>query len=532
MQFGKTKKVDVLIFVFIMLAAGSVALLLGKDANWDLRNYHYYNGYAFLTGRLDYDIAPAQLQTYLNPLLDVFVYLGIKYLPAKVFGFILGAIHGIGIWLVYKLTRLVTRGYLVKSSVLIAILAAVTAFLGAGWFSELGNTMGDNIVGIFVLSALLLVLSCPSPITLSDGKRALIGAGFLMGVGTGLKLVAGVYFAGFFISIAFLMDKPQIVRQYAVLSASFAAGIAVSIGFWMIKLWVKFQNPLFPFYNKIFKSPFFEPTNFHDYRFFPKSLAQQLFYPMFFVKEPTLVSENVFRDFRFPVLYVVIILFLLWSTYRFLLNRNQMLEDSVNDKHVTYFLLSFTAISYVGWQMMFSIYRYVIPLELLTPVVIIAVLSFVLKSSKQSIRIASGMFFFLIITVRPIDWGKHSWHNRDAWNNNYFSLNASAPLTKFEHTTILMSGEKPTSFVIPFFPKSTRFVRMGSYLTWPSDNKGMGIEIDKAIHESKSLKFFLTESSEAEAAKAHNVYVDLNSCDSFAPSMGDEFLLCDASKGK
>ena len=32
------------------------AFVLQQDANWDLRNYHWYNPYAFLNGRWDVDI--------------------------------------------------------------------------------------------------------------------------------------------------------------------------------------------------------------------------------------------------------------------------------------------------------------------------------------------------------------------------------------------------------------------------------------------------------------------------------------------
>ena len=51
-----------LIFIglFIPVCFGFLSISFGKDTNWDLKNYHYYyNAYAFLEDRLDYDIAPA-----------------------------------------------------------------------------------------------------------------------------------------------------------------------------------------------------------------------------------------------------------------------------------------------------------------------------------------------------------------------------------------------------------------------------------------------------------------------------------------
>jgi hypothetical protein len=58
------------------LLFGLGALLLGQDASWDLRDYHYYNPYAFLNNRMSFDVAPAQLQTYYNP---IFIYTFLLY---------------------------------------------------------------------------------------------------------------------------------------------------------------------------------------------------------------------------------------------------------------------------------------------------------------------------------------------------------------------------------------------------------------------------------------------------------------------
>ncbi|MDP9195674.1 MAG: hypothetical protein M3O22_02725, partial [Pseudomonadota bacterium] len=49
------------------LAFGILALVLGQDANWDLKNYHWYNGYAFLWGRWNIDILPSQTPWFYNP---------------------------------------------------------------------------------------------------------------------------------------------------------------------------------------------------------------------------------------------------------------------------------------------------------------------------------------------------------------------------------------------------------------------------------------------------------------------------------
>jgi hypothetical protein len=53
------------------LLAGFLAVAKGQDGNWDLRNYHLYNPWAWLNDRLTTDLAPAGLQSYFNPLIDL-----------------------------------------------------------------------------------------------------------------------------------------------------------------------------------------------------------------------------------------------------------------------------------------------------------------------------------------------------------------------------------------------------------------------------------------------------------------------------
>ena len=86
-----------------MILTGLVSLHLGQDLNWDLQNYHYYNGYAFLHGNIDQDFLAAGIQSYFNPFLDVMNYLMIAHFPAKLTGFLLGAIQGINFYLLWIL---------------------------------------------------------------------------------------------------------------------------------------------------------------------------------------------------------------------------------------------------------------------------------------------------------------------------------------------------------------------------------------------------------------------------------------------
>ncbi len=89
----------------IPLAAGLYVIGIGQDTNWDLRNYHFYNPFAYLTGRMGYDVAVSHVATYYNPLLYIPFYYAVTGLPPKVVGFILGFIPGFNILLLYAIAR-------------------------------------------------------------------------------------------------------------------------------------------------------------------------------------------------------------------------------------------------------------------------------------------------------------------------------------------------------------------------------------------------------------------------------------------
>jgi len=91
-------------------ATATYAICAGQDTNWDQRNYHLYGVYAWLTGRTFADVAPAQLQTWHNPLVSLPQYLSIRHLPPVFAGLALGALAGVNGPLLWALTRRLQSG--------------------------------------------------------------------------------------------------------------------------------------------------------------------------------------------------------------------------------------------------------------------------------------------------------------------------------------------------------------------------------------------------------------------------------------
>jgi hypothetical protein len=148
------------------LGFGALALVLGQDTNWDLRNYHWYNPYAFLTGRFALDIGPAHAATFYNPLLDVPVYLLAQALPAKAVGFLLGTVQGLNFVLLFALLRaLIVAPSPAQRSGFAAVVAGV-GMSGGGHLSLVGTTFND--VSLAVIGAALI----PRGVGIYDIRRA------------------------------------------------------------------------------------------------------------------------------------------------------------------------------------------------------------------------------------------------------------------------------------------------------------------------------------------------------------------------
>ncbi len=452
---------DTLVFFVCIASSACVSIYLGQDASWDLRNYHYYNGYAFLNNRVTYDIAPAQIQSFHNPLMDLLFYWMMTHLKPIVYGSLIGALQGINIWLIYKVSYTILIDVSHTRRKWLALAAGMTGYYGAANLSEIGTTFYDNVTSVFVLSALQLIVSSTHTIRCHSHnplQRDAMTSGFLLGCATGLKLPVAIYSVAFTLSLLFMRSPWKAKVTSATLSGlGVCLGILTTMGYWMTVLWKNFESPVFPYYNKIFRSPYYEFTNFFDGRFFPREKYQVLLYPFYFLKDPHLVSEVGFRDIRFALCYILLMLLLLMTLYKRIARRYggqktvADLKGPDRTNSISRLLISFFVLSYVIWQYLFSIYRYLTPLELLSPVVIILIIRYVFRFERIVFWVSLGIFAVTIITMSPMNW------DRVAWTESYFDVRIPS-LENIARAGVIMADNEPLSYIVPSFPENTRFV--------------------------------------------------------------------------
>lgn len=456
-------RLTILTFLAMALATGCVvSYALGQDANWDLLNYHLYNPFALLTHRLSVDLMPAGLQTFFNPLLDVPYYLLSRKVGPQELAALQGTYYGVTIFLVFAINVQVF-GWRTSLGSSIAVAASLIGVTGSALISQVGTTFNEVQVAALVLAGVLLIVRC---LNLSEhgGRLApsLAGAGALMGCAAGLKLTAALYAPAAVIAVlvATRFGRPGFVGVVG-LSVCWLLAFAAFFGWWGWHVYGLVGNPVFPMLNQVFRSEWYPPISFLDARMIPTTLLRALLFPFEWAKGGSMiVMEVTFRDARFAAAWVaaaVLVLVSVISGVRSAVAR----RDGPPNSGVAFgpsaaFVLTFAAIAYGIWLVLFSLLRYAIPLEALTGTIIGLALWRLSQDSRLrrlvSWRVAAGAgatcAVVLACTTRYPDWG------RVAYGAKPFEVQAP----HLPDGALVIVAGSTLSYVLPFLNPRASFV--------------------------------------------------------------------------
>ena len=529
---GSRSRKHWIILILGVIAAVYTALALGQDCTWDVINYHFYSGYALLAKPLNYDFAPAQVQSFFNPLQHVLSYLLLANLPSIGAAVILATVQGLNFYLVFQICQAIFREWPDPFRFLICLLSSVTGCYSSVYILELGTTFGDSLISIFILSGLLLIFHhLTSHGDKDPPSSAGIGiSGALLGAALGLKFTAAVYIAAISLSLCatVLLTRRRIIRPLLIFFVFLGLSFAAVYGFWGYSLFHEYQNPIFPYMNRIFHSPFYDDVNLGDARFFARNWQQRYFYPFFFAQKNSLVSEMPFRDIRFALCYAALVLMAGVGFVRMIRRRARTGNKAcprLQDCPALLLLALFFPIAYLLWQNQFSIYRYLIVLELLAPAFLALVLGYFIRKRFYaflgSLIINAGICALMI----PADFG------RQKFDDNF--LRTEIPIFRdVDRSVVIMSGLEGTSFIIPNFPPETRFIRISSNFYSPGqnmllDNKIRGI---LAKYDPGHTLVLISEKQDrkvlSEQLNFYGVKVDEQSCRPVLRRVRDVGFIC------
>lgn len=449
---------------------GLYSVRLGTDSNWDLRNYHLYTAFAFLHGRLGFDLAPAQMQSFFNPLPNLPFYALVQTLNGqpRLVAFLMGLPAGVYAFALGQIAWIMARRSLGPGRPALLATAVVTlmGMAGAAVAPTIGGTMNDVTIGGLVMVALWLTLRAADP-PFPEPRRLVVQmalAGLICGAALGLKLTNILYAAPLGLLILVLLG----------LRAAIVAGLAMGVGFLLLwapfalMLWREYGNPVFPMYNDIFHSPDYLPIRLADERFLPRDWMQALFYPFYWLRPTTgLVTELTMRDARLALGYLAA--FVLGVA---LLRRGPWRETLRAERPVILLLL-FCIGAYALWAKTFGIYRYLLVVESLAGVLLLLALARLMPATGWRVAgvTALAALAVMLTTIRP-NWG----HVR--YGAQVVRLD---PVPMPADGMLLIAGDDGLGYVVPFLPPGVRAVAIYNNLIRPGQETGLARRIRDAV---------------------------------------------------
>lgn len=453
------------LLIFFLLTGGTLSACLRYGLQWDFDNYHFYNGFSFLKGRLGYDLAPGFQMTFNNPLLDIVTYLAASAFNEKVtvYCFIMGLYFGGLLYVLFQLNKLffdfdTLKG---KTALVLSIGLGITGF--ATWF-QIGTPTGEIPVSVFVFSGLYVLIKHWFVLKDISGKHFLL-AGFLLGTGAALKLTAAMYCLTCGLTVLLFFRKlTRPMHQILCFICGGLLGFLIFNGFWMIMLYKEYQNPFFPFFNAVFKSPYFPEINTYDaIHTFGNTWISRLMLPLLTISHSEqfpVVGFCSFTDFRFLIFFILLIEL---CCKRFFKNENKIGDE-------TKFIIIFTIISYCFWVSCFSIIRYVVPIEGMIGIISVKIL-FYEKESKQFdfiVFLKNFIIFFLLLSTPLIskEWSKFP--SDDVW---LFIDPDNVELS--ENSLVFLINSPTSSIFVPIARKNPKIRAISFYapelLFWNTD---------------------------------------------------------------
>lgn len=418
-------KNNILIFTSFILVSIAINMLAFHKPDWDFLSYHYYNGWAFWHDRLNTDFMPCLFRTYFNPILDGILYLILDKLNNYSMFLILliGTKYAILMFLAYKL-----YDFLFKENGKEKLLAILFCLVLAGaspiilHCNTIDNT--DTYGAIMILLGLIFVLKY---LFATDSKKRnwiIFSALTLCGMAVGLKYTNMPCVAGIFVSAILFtkkIDKP--IKTFLVMFTGATFGFLLTDAYWLYLLWTKFQNPFFPYFNEIFKSPMADTnsvltTDFAHLK--PSSVIEFLLWP--FQNTNSSINfgiESRFFDLKMILGFISIILISCTAKTKVFVERTQQIINT----DLLYFLVFYVIFSYYINLAVFGNVRYIIVIFLILPIMIYTIIRQLSNSKIYKYALLTVLLLFFT-TYKPTQ------------NHIGILYNSQVPLVQIENVQI------------------------------------------------------------------------------------------------
>ncbi len=506
-------------FLGVSLAVWTAYVIwLGKDTSWDFRNYHWYIPYALLNGRMTIDVAVAHQGSYYNPLSDVPFYLLARHTASWFAVAVLGLVQAANIIPLYLIARSSLK---TGEKTLGAAALAFFGMTGGMTLTLYGTHYYDNVFSLFTLTALAILICRRDEMaggSLWSVAKWCLFAGFLTGCTAGLKLPMAPFAMGFAGALAAGGgSKKHLATRLGAGGVGGVAGFLACAGFWMWRMQTLTGNPLFPYFNDVFKSPMALASPYRDMRFLQGGFWKIVTYPIRFSIDYRIADDIPYDDIRIGIVYVILIAtVLIWAF-------GKRSKEPLVDPVAARIGFVFVAVTYVFWLKLFAIHRYILQIEMLAPILIAMGIGLWPLPRKVRLVTIGVLFFFALLFTR-------SEHLQGAPLGDPYIAVDLPKIADPAHTLVVMTGDAPLGFIAPALPPEVPVLRIDGWMMQPEDGSYLTARMRTRVAAHKGALFLIADAYDMGRASAavvdYGLAIDWQKCRIFTTNLTGAYQWC------
>lgn len=357
------------------------------DLAYDSINYHLFLGLRGMeTTNSQYEFYPTGIHNF-SSILEV-----PSYWLMKVGGYRLGAITSLiflylSIIVLYKIFRLYRPKYKLLEQWWEGWLL-VSCFLSFEIFLQIATYYVDIQVAFWTLLGMYYLLKYEKSKWIIDLVVSSLSLGVLF-----LGKMTGAYFlvpyCGYLIYILITDKKLNWQKRLERLVISGALILAISLPTFL-KNYQATGNPVFPYYNALFKSAFYPTDNFTQQESGGDTLMDKIWWGIVSIGKPEKLGQahDLFHDYKINIYFILAIVIFIWAVVK---KDKQLIKQTI-----------FYLVTYEIWAIVFGYLRYAMVLELWGGLILMLWLT-QLKGLKKYLVIGPICLLLLIQNKRIVN---------------------------------------------------------------------------------------------------------------------------------
>jgi hypothetical protein len=249
----------------------------------------------------------------------------------------------------------------------------------------------------------------------------------------------------------------------------------------------------------------------------PTSWQNILLFPLLFSIDWRIADDLPFTDIRVGVAYIfILITFVLWLFRR-------RARDPLMAQDGLVALLCFAAASYVAWLLIFAIYRYIVLLEMIAPLLIAGVIGSWRIPQASRLTAIGGVLLLAVACTR------YDTLERAPVDDPYIQM-TMPPIPDPDHSMLLMTGEAPLGYIAPLLPPQIPILRIDGWMIQPQDGSKLTAAARARVNAFKGDLYVLSNDLELprtdDALAAYGLAPVLAECEDIATNLGGPYRFC------